>query len=227
MKSGNITLGGILIALTIIILYSASILPVSTISVLTIASAIVPVCIIRSDVKTAVMVYLASSIISVFFFIPGLFLCHREQSSLLIKVFSYLLLLTSYLYYALHRQPIAVQSEAGYHALAARTYHGVVAELLACVYIRYMYLYDRCGERTDAVEQCHRGVGICARIQYRHTRSPLPASCLSSRPRCCFGNTLSLCPRISFSIRADSSPWSCCRKSPARVCRAGSGSVRL
>ena len=40
MKSGNITLGGILIALTIIILYSASILPVSTISVLTIASAI-------------------------------------------------------------------------------------------------------------------------------------------------------------------------------------------
>ena len=41
MKSGNITLGGILIALTIIILYSASILPVSTISVLTIASAIV------------------------------------------------------------------------------------------------------------------------------------------------------------------------------------------
>ena len=67
MKSGNITLGGILIALTIIILYSASILPVSTISVLTIASAIVPVCIIRSDVNTAVMVYLASSIISVFF----------------------------------------------------------------------------------------------------------------------------------------------------------------
>ena len=50
MKSGNITLGGILIALTIIILYSASILPVSTISVLTIASAIVPVCIIRSDI---------------------------------------------------------------------------------------------------------------------------------------------------------------------------------
>ena len=37
MKSGNITLGGILIALTIIILYSASILPVSTISVLTMA----------------------------------------------------------------------------------------------------------------------------------------------------------------------------------------------
>ena len=40
MKSRNITLGGVLIALTIIILYSASILPVSTISVLTIASAI-------------------------------------------------------------------------------------------------------------------------------------------------------------------------------------------
>lgn len=67
MKSGNITLGGILIALTIIILYSASILPISTISVLTIASAIVPVCIIRSDIKTGVMVYLASSVISLFF----------------------------------------------------------------------------------------------------------------------------------------------------------------
>ena len=106
------------------------------------------------------------SVISVFFFIPGLFLCHREQSSLLIKVFSYLLLLTSYLYYALHRQPIAVQSEAGNDSFAARTNHRMVAELLACVYIRYMYLHDRSGERAYAVEQCHRGVGICARIQY-------------------------------------------------------------
>lgn len=67
MKSNNITLGGILIALTLVVLYSASILPISTISVLTIASAIVPVCIIRSNIKTAVLVYVASSIISLFF----------------------------------------------------------------------------------------------------------------------------------------------------------------
>lgn len=67
MKSSNITLGGILTALTVIILYSASVIPISTLSVLTVSSVIIPVCIIRSNVKTATMVYLASSIISLFF----------------------------------------------------------------------------------------------------------------------------------------------------------------
>lgn len=69
MKAKEITLGGVLIALSLLILYSASILHISTISILTISSAIVPICIIRSDIKTATLVFVATSIIS-FYIIP-------------------------------------------------------------------------------------------------------------------------------------------------------------
>ncbi|EKY29416.1 DUF2232 domain-containing protein [Clostridium celatum] len=69
MKAKDISLGGILVALTSIILYSASILPISTLTILTIASAIIPVCIIRSNVKTSIFVYISSSLIA-FFLVP-------------------------------------------------------------------------------------------------------------------------------------------------------------
>ncbi len=39
MKSRDIAIGGILVALTIIVLYATSILPISTLAILTIASA--------------------------------------------------------------------------------------------------------------------------------------------------------------------------------------------
>ena len=69
MKAKDISLGGILVALISIILYSASILPISTLTILTIASAIIPVCIIRSNVKTSIFVYISSSLIA-FFLVP-------------------------------------------------------------------------------------------------------------------------------------------------------------
>lgn len=69
MKTKDMALGGVLVAITSVILYSTAILPVSTISILTLASAIIPVCIIRSDIRTAVIVYIASSLIA-FFLIP-------------------------------------------------------------------------------------------------------------------------------------------------------------
>lgn len=69
MNAKNISLGGILVALTIIILYSTAILPISTISILTISSAIIPVCIIRGDIKTSIFVYISSSLIA-FFLVP-------------------------------------------------------------------------------------------------------------------------------------------------------------
>lgn len=69
MKAKNIALGGVLVALTSIVLYSTAIIPISTISILTIASAIIPVCIIRSDIKTSIFVYIASSLIA-FFLVP-------------------------------------------------------------------------------------------------------------------------------------------------------------
>ena len=69
MKAKNIALGGILVALTSIVLYATSILPISTIAILTIASAIIPVCIIRSDIQTSIFVYISSSLIA-FFLVP-------------------------------------------------------------------------------------------------------------------------------------------------------------
>ena len=69
MKAKEITLGAIMIALTSIILYSTSLIPINTLTILTIASAIIPICIIRSDIKTASFVYIASSLIA-FFLVP-------------------------------------------------------------------------------------------------------------------------------------------------------------
>lgn len=69
MKDKDIALGGILVALTTIILYASIILPISTLAILTIASSLVPVCIIRSNIKTSIFVYVASSLIA-FFLVP-------------------------------------------------------------------------------------------------------------------------------------------------------------
>lgn len=69
MKAKNIALGGILVALTTIVLYATSILPISTLAILTIASALIPVCIIRSNIKTSIFVYISSSLIA-FFLVP-------------------------------------------------------------------------------------------------------------------------------------------------------------
>ena len=69
MKAKDIALGGILVALTTIVLYSTSILPISTLAILTIASALIPVCIIRSNIKTSIFVYISSSL-NAFFLVP-------------------------------------------------------------------------------------------------------------------------------------------------------------
>lgn len=69
MKPKDISLGGILIALTTIVLYSTSILPISTLAILTVASSIIPIAIIRSNVKTSIFVYIGSSLIA-FFLVP-------------------------------------------------------------------------------------------------------------------------------------------------------------
>ncbi|MFR7995787.1 MAG: hypothetical protein ACLU6S_13695 [Clostridium sp.] len=66
MNSRDMALGGVLVALTSIILYMTSVIPTSTLTILTIASALIPICIIRSNVKTSIFVYFASSLISFF-----------------------------------------------------------------------------------------------------------------------------------------------------------------
>ncbi|GAB6167867.1 hypothetical protein JCM1393_03270 [Clostridium carnis] len=69
MKARDITQSGILIALTLIILYSTSLIPISTLSVLTLASCLVPIAIMRSSIKNGFLVYIASTLIG-FLFIP-------------------------------------------------------------------------------------------------------------------------------------------------------------
>lgn len=69
MNSKRIATNAFLIALTIIILYLNLILPISTISILTLASLIIPIALIRNSIKDAFLVYISSSIIS-FFLLP-------------------------------------------------------------------------------------------------------------------------------------------------------------
>ncbi|MGM9933518.1 hypothetical protein [uncultured Clostridium sp.] len=69
MKSNNVAQSGILIALTIAVLYSTSLLPISTLSILTIASCLIPISIIRTSLKNTILVYISCSILS-FFLVP-------------------------------------------------------------------------------------------------------------------------------------------------------------
>lgn len=69
MKSKDIAENGLLIALTLVVLFATSIFSISTLSILTVASCLIPISIIRSSVKNAILVYIASSILS-FVLIP-------------------------------------------------------------------------------------------------------------------------------------------------------------
>lgn len=69
MKSRNMAESGVLVALTLIVLFSTSILSISTLSIMTIASCLIPIAIIRTSVKNAILVYIASSILS-FMLVP-------------------------------------------------------------------------------------------------------------------------------------------------------------
>lgn len=63
MKTKNLTLSALLIALTLVILAINSLLPISTLSILTIASAIIPIAVIRASIKNAFLIYIASSLL--------------------------------------------------------------------------------------------------------------------------------------------------------------------
>ena len=69
MKSKYIAESGLLVALTLVILYATSIIPISKLSILTIASCLIPISIIRTSIKNTILVYIASSVLS-FFLVP-------------------------------------------------------------------------------------------------------------------------------------------------------------
>ena len=66
MEAKKIAFGGIMVALSTLILYFSAIIPINTIAILTVASSIIPICIIRTNLQTSIIVYLASSILSFF-----------------------------------------------------------------------------------------------------------------------------------------------------------------
>lgn len=69
MKSRYIAESGLLVALTLVILYTTSVIPISTLSILTVASCLIPISIIRTSIKNTILVYIASSVLS-FFLVP-------------------------------------------------------------------------------------------------------------------------------------------------------------
>jgi len=69
MKSRYIAENGLLVALTVVLLYVASIIPISKLSILTVASCLIPISIIRTSIKNTILVYIAASVLS-FFLVP-------------------------------------------------------------------------------------------------------------------------------------------------------------
>lgn len=69
MKAKDISLGGIMVALSIVTLYLTTIIPVNTLTILTLASCFIPITILRSNIRTACIVYVATSLMS-FFIVP-------------------------------------------------------------------------------------------------------------------------------------------------------------
>lgn len=63
MKAKDIALGGILTSISIIILYLSSIIPINTLTLLTLTSCLIAIAIIHSSIKLGGLVYTTTSII--------------------------------------------------------------------------------------------------------------------------------------------------------------------
>jgi len=63
MKIKNTTLSALLVSLTIVLLALNTILPISTISILTVTSAIIPIAIIKTSVRNSILIYISSSLL--------------------------------------------------------------------------------------------------------------------------------------------------------------------
>ncbi|SHI86133.1 hypothetical protein SAMN02745163_00878 [Clostridium cavendishii DSM 21758] len=66
MKTKNLTLGSLFVTMIIILLYISSIIPTSKITLLAVVSSIIPLTLVKTNTKTAILVYIASSILSFF-----------------------------------------------------------------------------------------------------------------------------------------------------------------
>lgn len=69
MKAKDIAIGGIMVAISVMTLYLTAVIPINTLAILTLASCLIPITIIRSKIKTAIFVYISTTIIG-FFIVP-------------------------------------------------------------------------------------------------------------------------------------------------------------
>ncbi|MGL6173856.1 MAG: hypothetical protein ACRC1P_04525 [Cellulosilyticaceae bacterium] len=76
MTAKHIALGGVLTALTIIILYLSLLIPTNTLTLLTLASFMIPLALIRGNLRTAILVYITTSLLSIMFFPPNITLLY-------------------------------------------------------------------------------------------------------------------------------------------------------
>lgn len=67
MKASSITFGGILTAVSFILLYLIRLVPTNTLTLLTLLSFIPPIALMEKGVKTAILVYICSGIGSLFY----------------------------------------------------------------------------------------------------------------------------------------------------------------
>jgi len=70
-KASNIAKGGLFTALTILFLYISSIVPINRFYLLGLASCIIPLTIISTNVKNAILVYASSGLLSILFGFRG------------------------------------------------------------------------------------------------------------------------------------------------------------
>ena len=73
MNSKKISYGGIGTALGLVILFLTRVIPINTLTLLTLASCIIPIIIIKTDVRTGVYVYIATTLIG-FFLVPSIYI---------------------------------------------------------------------------------------------------------------------------------------------------------
>ena len=67
MKTSAITLGGILVAISLVLLYLTTILPTNTLTLLTLLSFIPPIALMEKGLKAALLVYICSALGSLIF----------------------------------------------------------------------------------------------------------------------------------------------------------------
>ncbi len=64
MKAKDLTLGGICVALTLILLYFTLIFKTNTLTLLTLASFVVPLALMRGNLRTALLIYISSTLLA-------------------------------------------------------------------------------------------------------------------------------------------------------------------